>query len=109
MGYLVEAIAVVLSSSGVIGAVFAMMIRKAMKNAADDAERRRKEYIEAETVRFERDRAASELLIALVRYSRKLCSESELEIAESNYVSASAKNDMTLKRHYIESKARERR
>ena len=108
MGYLAEAIAVVLSSSGIIGAVFAMMIRKAMKNASDDAERRRKEYTEAEMTRFERDKATSELLIALVRYSRKMCSESELEIAESNYVSASSKSDMTFRKHYVESLARER-
>lgn len=108
MGYLAEAIAVVLASSGIIGAVFASLIRKAMKKASDDAERRRKEYTETEMTRFERDRATSELLIALVRFSRKLCSESELEIAESNYVSASAKSDMTLRKHYIESKARER-
>lgn len=105
MGYLAEAIAIVFSSSGVIGAVFAMMIRKAMKNASDDAERRRREYTEAELSRFERDRATSELLIALVRYSRKMCTESELEIAESNYISASAKSDMTLRKHYIESMA----
>ena len=46
MSYITEALAVIFSSSGVIGAVIAALMRRAMKNAAEDAERRRREYVE---------------------------------------------------------------
>lgn len=101
MGYLTEALAVIFSSSGVIGAVIAAIMRKAMKSAAEDAERRRREYVEEQMARFELDHATNELLITLARFSRKLCSETELEIAEANYTSAVNKADMTLKKNYL--------
>ena len=101
MGFLTEALAVVFSSSGVIGAVIAALMRRAMKNAAEDAERRRREYMEEQLSRFELDHASNELLIALARYARKLCTEAELEIAEANYTAAVNKADMTLKKNYI--------
>jgi len=101
MGFLTEALAVIFSSSGVIGAVIAALMRRAMKNAAEDAERRRREYMEEQISRFELDHASNELLIALARYARKLCTEAELEIAEANYTAAVNKADMTLKKNYI--------
>ncbi|MBO4501344.1 MAG: hypothetical protein J5760_03795 [Clostridia bacterium] len=104
MSLLTEALAVIFSSSGIIGAVIAAVMRKAMKNAAEDAERRRREYVEEQMARYELDHASYELLIALSRFSRKMCSEAELEIAEANYNSAVNKADMTLKKNYISHK-----
>jgi hypothetical protein len=104
MSYITEALAVIFSSSGVIGAVIAALMRRAMKNAAEDAERRRREYVEEQLSRFELDHAANELLIALARYARKLCTETELEIAEANYTAAVNKADMTLKKNYVSHK-----
>lgn len=104
MGYITEALAVIFSSSGVIGAVIACLLRKAMKDAETEAEKRRSERLEEEMLRYELDSAVSALLITLARYARGLCKDEELEIAEANYTSCAAKNDMMIKRHYLVTK-----
>jgi hypothetical protein len=104
MNYITEAIAVIFSSSGVIGAVIVCLLRRAMKNAEAEAEKRRSERLEEELLRYELDSATSSLLVTLARYARRLCSEEELEIAEANYTACVSRTDLTIKRHYLENK-----
>ena len=104
MAYLTEAIGVILSSAGVMGAVIACILRKAMKNAEISAENRRKAKLEEDVARYELDCATSALLICLAKYARGKCSETEREVAEANYTAGVAKCDMTIKRHYFEAR-----
>lgn len=104
MGYLTEALAVILSSSGVIGAVISCLLRKAMKNAEKEAEKRRAQRLEEDLARYALDGAVSALLITLARFARGLCDEGALEIAEANYTSKAADNDMLIKRRYLETR-----
>lgn len=100
-GYIIESLAVIFSSSGLIGGVIAAILKRTMKKASEDASKRREEYLEEQLARYELDQATSRLLVTLARFSRRLCTESELEIAESNYTSAVNKSDMLMKKRCI--------
>jgi len=99
-----EALAVIFSSTGIMGTVIACLLRKAMRNAEKEAEKRRKARLEEDLVRYELDSTASVLLIALTRYARGLCTDEELDIAEANYTACAVKSDMLIKRHYLEAR-----
>ena len=101
--YIARVLAVVLSSSGFTGAVISFLLKRALKNAKDDAEKRRAARLEEEMLRYELDKATCSLLLALTRYARGMGGESELEAAETNYTLCVSRADLALKRHYLES------
>ncbi len=84
--------------------MIACLLRRAMRIAEKEAERRRDERLEEDLLRYQLDGAVSALLIALARYARGLSTEEELEIAEANYTAKAAENDMMIKRHYLENR-----
>jgi hypothetical protein len=108
MLYLTEVIIALLSSAGVMGTVIACILKRAMKNAEIQAEQRRKAKLEEDLARYELDCATSALLIALAKYARGKCNETELEVAEANYTASVAKSDFTIRRHYFEERCKKK-
>ncbi len=85
MEYIIEAVVIAASSTGVLGAIIASLLSKAFKNAKNDADRRRSERYESELLQSEYDEISAELLLVLVRYERGDVSEEELKEAEQRF------------------------
>ncbi len=94
-----EVLTIILSSAGLTGSIIAAIITAAIKKARDDAERKRKERLRLEILRLEGEEKLSRVLFALMRYSRGIGSEEELDEAERSYneyleKSSKAKNEI---------------
>lgn len=80
-----EFAALLLSSAGLSGSVFAVIFSFLLKRAKSDAETKREERMQLEIQRLDGEEKLSSLLFALLRYSRGMCGDSELEEAEKAY------------------------
>ncbi|MEG1742874.1 MAG: hypothetical protein RR246_01775 [Clostridia bacterium] len=85
MDYIVEALIIACSSTGLIGTIIAALFSKIMKNAKLDAEKRRAERLEAELIRNEYEEISGRLLLTISRFCRDLADETELYKAENEY------------------------
>ena len=68
MDYIIEAIVIAASSTGVFGAIIAALLSKAFRKAKEDADNRRNERYEGELLRSEYEELSAELLLSLARY-----------------------------------------
>lgn len=85
MEYMEQLITAILSSAGLTGSVFGIIVTIAIRHAKKDAETKRKERIRLEINRLEGEEKLSLLLFSLIRYSKGLGTKSELESAENAY------------------------
>lgn len=81
-----QIITAVLSSAGLTGSIFAAIVTAAIRHAGKNAENKRNERMKLEILRLEGEEKLSALLFALIRYSKGLGSENELENAEKTYM-----------------------
>ncbi len=81
-----EIFPVVLSSVGLTGSVFAVIIGTAIRKAKTDADRKRNERLRIEILRLEGEEKMSALIFAMLRHERGTGSEKELTDAEEAYL-----------------------
>ncbi len=81
-----EFVMLLISSAGLSGSVLGIVFSAVLKKAHSDAAKKREERLLLEIQRLEGEELMSNLLFALVRFSRGLCDESELEEAEKDYL-----------------------
>ncbi|MBR4278769.1 MAG: hypothetical protein IKT34_01210 [Clostridia bacterium] len=94
-----EVLPIILSSAGLSGSIIAAIVTASIKKAREDAERKRRERLRLEILRLEGEEKLSKALFALMRYSRGIGSEEELDEAERAYSeylekSSKAKNEI---------------
>ena len=80
-----ELLPIILSSAGITGSLFAAITAIALKKAKNDAETKRKERLRLEIMRLEGDEKMSALLFAMLRHTRGVENERELDEAEKAY------------------------
>lgn len=85
MEYIIEAIVIAASSSGIFGAIIASLLSKAFKNAKEDADLRRDERYKSELLRSEYEELSAELLLTLVKYQHGSMTEEALNDAETRF------------------------
>ena len=92
MDYIIEAIVIAASSTGVFGAIIAALLRlhipprsKAFRKAKEDADNRRNERYEGELLRSEYEELSAELLLSLARYQHGCTDEAALREAEERF------------------------
>lgn len=100
LGFLSEALPIILSSATISGSVFACVLTVAIKKAKRDAEQKRKERLRLEILRLEGEEKLSNLLFALLRTYRGNSSIGELESAINDYT-AYLENSRKLKNEII--------
>ena len=85
MDYIIEAIVIAASSTGVFGAIIAALLSKAFRKAKEDADNRRNERYEGELLRSEYEELSAELLLSLARYQHGCTDEAALREAEGRF------------------------
>ena len=85
MDYIIEAIVIAASSTGVFGAIIAALLSKAFRKAKEDADNRRNERYEGELLRSEYEELSAELLLSLARYQHGCTDEAALREAEERF------------------------
>ena len=85
MDYIIEAIVIAASSTGVFGAIIAALLSKAFRKAKEDADNRRNERYEGELLRSEYEELSAELQngedisSALESFCRKIIQNAHLD------------------------------
>ena len=80
-----EFFALLISSAGLSGTVIAIIFSYLLRKAKLEAQKKREERLQLEIQRLEGEEKLSQLLFTLVRYSRGICGECELDEAEKDY------------------------
>lgn len=83
---IVECAAAVLSAGGIVSMFICTLMMKALSKARDEATRRKDERNRYELLRMEGEERIASLLLAVSRYTRGRCGESELDEAEKAYL-----------------------
>ncbi len=86
MEYIIEAVIVAASSTGVFGAIVASLLSRAFKNAKEDADERRNERIQGELLRSEYEELSAELLLTLARKNALGDTDEAIKQAEEKFL-----------------------